>query len=118
VPTILLAQEDQEASASLTALLCDFFPTLEVELLTDFTTLTAVLEAGKHATLVLADVFWNGQNQAGSLLLLAESHPELSIGLVSRFDLSGCLPPAFPLPCLKPDDQLPLQMAELMEDFS
>ena len=118
MPTILLAQEDQEASASLTALLCDFFPTLEVELLTDFPTLIAALEAGKHATLLLADVFWNGQNQSGSLLLLAESHPELSIGLVSRFDLTGCLPPAFPLPCLKPDDQLPLQMAELMEDFS
>ena len=118
MPTILLAQEDQEASASLTALLCDFFPTLEVELLTDFPTLIAALEAGKHATLLLADVFWNGQNQAGSLLLLAESHPELSIGLISRFDLTGCLPPAFPLPALKPDEQLPLQMAELMEDFS
>ena len=118
MPTILLAQEDPEAAANLAALLREFFPTATLEPLSDFAALTTALTSNRHAALLLTDIFWADQNRAEEILLLAEADPELSVGLLSRFDLRGVLPSAFPLPCLPAEDQLPLAMAELMENFS
>jgi hypothetical protein len=118
VPTILLAQEDPDAAAELNALLQDFFPTAQLQLLTDFTSVAATLASGTRASLLLSDIFWGDVDQSGPLLLLAEAYPETPIGIVSRFDLSQTLPPAYPIPWLKADDHLPLAMAELMENFS
>lgn len=118
MPTILLAQEDPDAAAELNALLQDFFPTAQLQLLTDFTSVAATLASGTRASLLLSDIFWGDVDQSGPLLLLAEAYPETPIGIVSRFDLSQTLPPAYPIPWLKADDHLPLAMAELMENFS
>ncbi len=118
MPTILLAQEDPDAAANLSALLQDFFPTAQLQLLTDFTSVAATLASGTRASLLLSDIFWSDVDQSGPLLLLAEAYPETPIGIVSRFDLSQTLPPAYPIPWLKADDHLPLAMAELMENFS
>jgi len=118
VPTILLAQEDPDAAAHLNALLQDFFPTAQLELLTDFSSVTATLASGTRASLLLSDIFWGEADQSGPLLLLAEAYPETPIGIVSRFDLTQTLPPAYPIPWLRADDHLPLAMAELMENFS
>ncbi|MCX6935251.1 MAG: hypothetical protein NTZ01_03520, partial [Verrucomicrobia bacterium] len=118
MPTILLAQEDSEASANFAALLRDFFPTADIECLTDFSALSDAFNPSKHASLLLTDVFWADEDRSGEILLLAEKNPELSVGLLSRFDLSGSLPSGFPIPWLRSDEQLPLSMAELMEDFS
>lgn len=118
MPTILLAQEDPEAAAQLTALLDDFFPTAQIQLLSNFSALTTALSSGTHATLLLSDIFWSETDQSGPLLLLAESYPEIPVGIISRYDLTHTLPLGFPIPWLKADDHLPLAMAELMEDFS
>jgi len=118
VPTILLAQEDPAAAAQLNALLQDFFPTAQLQLLTDFASVAGTLASGTRASLLLSDIFWGDSDQSGPLLLLAETYPETPIGIVSRFDLTQTLPPAYPIPCLKADDHLPLAMAELMENFS
>ena len=118
MPTILLAQEDPEAAAQLTAFLKDFFPSAEIQLLSDFSTLTTTLSSGTHASLLLTDIFWSETDQSGPLLLLAESYPDIPVGIISRYDLTHTLPPAFPIPWLKADDHLPLAMAELMENFS
>ena len=118
MPKILLAQEDPEAAASLAALLRDFFPTATLEPVSDFNALSTALTSGQHAKLLLTDIFWADQNRSEEILLLSEANPDLAVGLLSRFDLSGVLPSAFPIPCLPPEDQLPLAMAELMEDFS
>lgn len=118
MPTILLAQEDPEAAANLAALLREFFPTAILEPLSDFAALATALTSNRRAALLLTDIFWSDQNRAEEILLLAEADPELSVGLLSRFDLRGVLPSAFPLPCLPAEDQLPLAMAELMENFS
>ena len=118
MPTILLAQEDPDAAAQLNALLQDFFPTAQLQLLTDFASVAETLASGTRTSLLLSDIFWDDADQSGPLLLLAETYPETPIGIVSRFDLSQTLPPAYPIPCLKADDHLPLAMAELMEDFS
>ncbi len=118
MPTILLAQEDPEAAANLAALLREFFPTATFEPLSDFAALTTALTSNRHAALLLTDIFWADQNRAEEILLLAEADPEISVGLISRFDLSGTLPTAFPIPCLPAEEQLPLAMAELMENFS
>lgn len=118
MPTLLLAQEDSEAASQLTSLLQDFFPTARLQLLPDFSALHSSLASGSRASLLLTDIFWAEADQSASLLLLAEAYPALPLGIVSRFDLTQILPPAFPLPWLKADDQLPLAMAELMEDFS
>ncbi len=118
MPTILLAQEDPDAAAHLNALLQDFFPTAHLQLLTDFTSVAATLASGTRASLLLSDIFWGDVDQSGPLLLLAEAYPKTPIGIVSRFDLSQNLPPAYPIPWLKADNQLPLAMAELMENFS
>jgi len=118
VPTILLAQEDSDAASHLTSLLQDFFPTAQLQLITDFPSLVATLASASRSSLLLSDIFWADSDQSGTLLLLAETYPELPIGIVSRYDLTQTLPPAFPIPWLKADDHLPLAMAELMENFS
>jgi hypothetical protein len=118
VPTILLAQEDPDTAAHLNALLQDFFPTAQLQLLTDFASVAQTLASGIRASLLLSDIFWADVDQSGPLLLLAEAYPETPIGIVSRFDLTQTLPPAYPIPWLKADDHLPLAMAELMENFS
>jgi len=118
VPTILLAQEDPEAAAQLTALLGEFFPTAQIQPLYDFPSLTNTLSSVSHASLLLTDIFWSQTDQSGSLLLLAEAYPEIPVGIISRYDLTHTLPLGFPIPCLKADDHLPLAMAELMENFS
>ena len=102
MPTILLAQEDPEAAANLAALLREFFPTAILEPLSDFAALTTALTSNRRAALLLTDIFWADQNRAEEILLLAEADPEISVGLISRFDLSGTLPAAFPIPCLLP----------------
>jgi len=118
VPTILLAQEDPEVAAQLTALLDDFFPTANIQLLNSFPALTTTLSSGTRASLLLTDIFWSQTDQSGPLLLLAEAYPEIPFGIVSRYDLTQTLLPGFPIPWLKADDHLPLAMAELMENFS
>jgi len=118
VPTILLAQEDSDAAAHLNALLQDFFPTAQLQLHTSFASLAETLASGTRTSLLLSDIFWGDEDQSGRLLLLAETYPETSIGIVSRFDLTQTLPHAYPIPWLKADDHLPLAMAELMENFS
>ena len=118
MPTILLAQEDPEAANHLTAFLKDFFPSAEIEILGDFAKLTATLASGLHASLLLTDVFWSETDHSRSLPLLAESYPEIPVGIMSRYDLTHSLPPGFPIPWLKADDHLPLAMAELMENFT
>jgi hypothetical protein len=118
VPTILLAQEDPEAAAQLTAFLKDFFPSARIQILNDFPTLTTTLSSGSHASLLLTDIFWSESDQSGPLLLLAESYPKIPVGILSRYDLTHTLPSGFPIPWLKADDHLPLAMAELMENFS
>ena len=118
MPTILLAQEDPDAAAHLNALLQDFFPTAQLQLLIDFASVAESLASGTRASLLLSDIFWAEADQSGPLLLLAEAYPETPIGIVSRFDLTQTLPPAYPIPWLKADDHLPLVMAELMENFS
>ena len=118
MPTILLAQEDPDAASHLTSLLQDFFPTAQLQLITDFPALAATLAGPSRASLLLSDIFWADCDQSGTLLLLSETYPDLPIGIVSRYDLTQTLPPAFPIPWLKADDHLPLAMAELMENFS
>jgi len=118
VPTILLAQEDPDAASQLSTLLQDFFPSAKLQLLTDYPTVTSTLASGSRASLLLTDVFWSDTDQSNSILLLAEAYPEIPFGIVSRYDLTQTLPPAFPIPWLKVDDQLPLAMAGLMENFS
>ena len=118
MPTILLAQEDSEAAAQLTALLKDFFPSAQIQLLNDFSVLTTTLSSGVHASLLLTDIFWSETDQSGPLLLLAETYPKIPVGIISRYDLTHTLLPGFPIPWLKADDHLPLAMAELMENFS
>ena len=118
VPTILLAQEDPDAASQISALILDFFPSAKLKLLTDFPALTSTLACDTPVSLLLTDIFWSDANQSNSILLLADAHPEIPFGIVSRYDLTQTLPPAFPIPWLKTDDQLPLAMAGLMENFS
>ena len=118
VPTILLAQEDPDAASQISALILDFFPSAKLKLLTDFPALTSTLACDTPVSLLLTDIFWSDANQSNSILLLADAHPEIPFGIVSRYDLTQTLPPAFPIPWLKIDDQLPLAMAGLMENFS
>jgi formylglycine-generating enzyme required for sulfatase activity len=66
----------------------------------------------------LADILWEDTDQADSLILLAEKYPEISFAIFGRYDLTGSLPPGYPIPLLEPDEQLPLRLAEIMENFS
>jgi len=118
VPTILLAQEDPSSLAEFSALILDFFPGTTIHPITDFETLQSTLENGLYASVLLTDLIWSGEDRSGSLLLLAEKYPSVPFGILSRYDLSQSLPPAYPIPLLQANDHLPLVLAELMEDFS
>ena len=118
MPTILLAQEDPSSLAEYSSLILDFFPGTTIHPLADFQALQTTLESGFHASVLLTDLIWSGEDRSGSLLLLAEQYPTVPFGILSRYDLSSSLPPAYPIPLLRADDHLPLGVAELMEDFS
>ena len=118
MPTILLAQEDPSSLAEFSSLILDFFPGTTIHPITNFETLQSTLADGFHASALLTDLIWSGEDRSGSLLLLAEQYPSVPFGILSRYDLSQSLPPAYPIPLLRADDHLPLVVAELMEDFS
>lgn len=118
MPTILLAQEDPASLQEFSSLILDFFPGTTIHPIPDLASLQTTLEDGVHASALLTDLIWSGEERSGSLLLLAESHPSIPIGILSRYDLTSSLPPAYPLPVLHADERLPLEVAELMEDFT
>ena len=118
MPTILLAQEDAEFRKVFSALILDFFPTAHVQCVNLWTDLEPVLAAPSSASVLLADILWGQEDRSAELLLLAEKFPEVSFAVFGRYDLSGSLPAGYPIPLLAPDDQLPLRLAESMENLS
>lgn len=118
MPTILLAQEDAESRDNFSALILDFFPTTKIHPLGVWEELTPGLEASPPASVLLADILWGGEDRSAELLLLAEKFPETSFAVFGRYDLTGSLPAGYPIPLLAPDEQLPLRLAEIMENLS
>lgn len=118
MPTILLAQEDAAARESFSALILDFFPTAKIQPVESWPGLEPVLEGPGPVSVLLADILWEDTDRADSLILLAEKYPEISFAIFGRYDLTGSLPPGYPIPLLAPDEQLPLRLAEIMENFS
>ena len=94
MPTILLAQEDSDAASHLTSLLQDFFPTAQLQLITDFPSLVATLASASRSSLLLSDIFWADSDQSGTLLLLAETYPEHP----SELSVATTSPKPFPQP--------------------
>ena len=118
MPTILLAQEDAAARESFSALILDFFPTAKLQPVESWPGLEPALEGPGPVSVLLADILWEDTDRADSLILLAEKYPEISFAIFGRYDLTGSLPPGYPIPLLAPDEQLPLRLAEIMENFS
>lgn len=118
MPTILLAQEDTESRENFAALILDFFPTANVRSVDSWPELESALAAPSPPSVLLADVLWNGEDRSAELLLMSESFPEISFAVFGRYDLTGSLPAGYPIPLLPPDDQLPLRLAEVMENLS
>lgn len=118
MPTILLAQEDAGFRENFSALIHDFFPTAKVQEVDSWETLESCLAAPPPAAVLLADILWGENDRAAELLLLAEKFPEVSFAVFGRYDLTGSLPPGYPIPLLSPDEQLPLRLAEVMENLS
>lgn len=118
MPTILLAQEEAEARENFTALILDFFPTAKVQAVESWPELEPALAGPGLVSVLLTDVLWEEEDRADQLILLAEKYPEISFAAFGRYDLTGSLPPGYPIPLLTPDEQLPLRLAEIMENFS
>ena len=118
MPTILLAQEDAEARESFSALILDFFPTAKIQPVESWPELEPALAGPGPVSVLLADILWEDTDRADYLILLAEKYPEIFFAIFGRYDLTGSLPPGYPIPLLAPDEQLPLRLAEFMENFS
>ena len=118
VPTILLAQEDAEARASFSALILDFFPTAKIEAIETWEALEPTLANSPTASTLLVDILWSEEDRADQVLLLAEKFPQISFAVFGRYELSGSLPPGYPVPLLAPDEGLPLRLSEIMENLS
>ena len=116
MPTILLAQEDAESRESFSALILDFFPTAKIQAVESWSELEPLLTT--PASVLLADILWQEEDRSAELLLLAEKYPEVSFAVFGRYDLTGSLPAGYPIPLLSPDEQLPLRLAEIMENLS
>ena len=118
MPTILLAQEDAETRATFSTLILDFFPTAKVETVEAWEALEPALADSPMAAALLVDILWSEEDRADQVLLLAEKFPGVSFAVFGRYDLSGSLPPGYPLPLLAPDEQLPLRLSEILENLS
>lgn len=118
MPTILLAQEDAEARDSFSALILDFFPTAKIQPVESWPDLESALADPHPVSVLLTDILWEGSDRAGPIILMAEQYPEISFAVFGRYDLTGSLPPGYPIPLLAPDEQLPLRLAEIMENLS
>lgn len=118
MPTILLAQEHAETRDSFSALILDFFPTANLQTVESWAGLEGALTGPPSPTIVLTDILWAEEDRSAEIVLLAENFPEVSFGIFGRFDLNGSLPPGYPIPWVAPDDQLPLRLAESMENLS
>jgi formylglycine-generating enzyme required for sulfatase activity len=118
VPTILLAQEDAEARQSFSALILDFFPTAKLQSIESWADLEPLLATPSPAAVVLSDILWQQADHSAELLLLAERFPAIPFAVFGRYDLTGSLPAGYPIPLLSPDEQLPLRLAEIMENLS
>ena len=118
MPTILLAQEDAESREMFSALILDFFPTAHVQKVASWPELEPALASPSPVSVLLADILWGEEERSAELLLLAEKFPEISFTVFGRYDLTGSLPAGYPIPLLAPDDELPLKLAESMENLS
>lgn len=118
MPTILLAQEDTEARESFAALILDYFPTALLQTVDAWENLLQAFPGLPDATVVLSDIFWQGEDRSSELILAAENFPRVSLAVFGRYELSGTLPAGFPIPVLAPDENLPLRLAEQWEDLS
>ena len=118
MPTILLAQENAETLEAFSALILDFFPTAKIQTAETWAELEAGLTTFPAPSVLLTDILWAEEDRSGEILLLTEKFPEVFAAVFGRYDLSGSLPAGYPLPLLTPDDQLPLRLAEIMENLS
>ena len=118
MPTILLAQENAETLEAFSALILDFFPTAKIQKAETWAELEAGLTTFPAPSVLLTDILWAEEDRSGEILLLTEKFPEVFAAVFGRYDLSGSLPAGYPLPLLAPDDQLPLRLAEIMENLS
>ena len=118
MPTILLAQENAETLEAFSALILDFFPTAKIQTAETWAELEAGLTPFPAPSVLLTDILWAEEDRSGEILLLTEKFPEVFAAVFGRYDLSGSLPTGYPLPLLTPDDQLPLRLAEIMENLS
>ena len=118
MPTILLAQEDAASREKFASLILDFFPTANVQPVETWEELEPVLAKNPASTVLLADIFWQETDRSADLLLLAEGFPEVPLAVFSRYDLTGSLPPGYPIPLVAPDENLPLRLSENMENIS
>ena len=118
MPTILLAQEDAESREMFSALILDFFPTANIQKIAAWPELDAALASPSPVSVLLADILWENEERSAELLLLAERFSKVSFALFGRYDLRGTLPPGYPIPLLNPDEELPLRLAEIMENLS
>lgn len=118
MPTILLAQEEAKAREDFIALILDFFPTTKIQPLGSWEELEPALVAATPVSVLLTDVLWQETDRSDEILLLAEKYPQISFALFGRYDLTGSLPPGYPIVLLAPDEELPLRLAEGMENLS
>ena len=118
MPTIVLAQEDSEAREIFSSLILDFFPTAKIQAAETWEALERALATSPGPSALLVDILWSEEDRSDQVLLLAEKYPETSFAVFGRYDLSGSLSPGYPLPLLTPDEELPLRLAEMMENLS
>jgi len=113
-----LAQEDTRTRENFTALILDFFPTAKIQPLTSWEELEPALAGALPVSVLLTDVIWQEEDRSDEIVLLTEKYPETSAAIFGRYDLAGSLPAGYPIPLLVPDEELPLRLAELMENLT
>lgn len=118
VPTILLAQEDAQTRENFSALILDFFPTTKIQPIPSWDELEPTLAAATPVSILLTDVLWQEADRSDEIILLAEKYPGTATAFFGRYDLTGSLPAGCPIPLLLPDEELPLRLAEKMENLS
>ena len=118
VPTILLAQEDAQTRENFSALILDFFPTTKIQPIPSWDELEPTLAAATPVSILLTDVLWQEADRSDEIILLAEKYTGTATAFFGRYDLTGSLPAGCPIPLLLPDEELPLRLAEWMENLS
>ncbi|MEO0453806.1 MAG: SUMF1/EgtB/PvdO family nonheme iron enzyme [Verrucomicrobiota bacterium] len=95
---VVIAHPDAEVSKELQNLIHVYEDTLETVRVEKLDLALMHLQECHEGAILLTEVFWDQIDMSETLLLTSLDYPEVSVGIVSSYDLTTVIPDYYPLP--------------------